>query len=58
MDQLEYYDNILCEYAESIFQKMASKKYGIKFCCEMNLVNLSIKKEKLELNLKSDCKLI
>ncbi len=45
----DYYEKILCNLSEAVFQKVASDKYGIQFCCETNLQKYRIKYELLKL---------
>lgn len=50
VENIESYNSLLCSYAEALFQKAASQRYGVDFCCQKNLDELSLKKEKVELN--------
>lgn len=49
-EQKNYYYKVNAEYAEAMFQKMASIRYGIDFCCTPDLTKWSIKKELLDMN--------
>lgn len=52
---INHFEEVNCQFSEAVFQKMATKRYGIQFCCENDLQSLIIKKELLRLNsLKSD----
>lgn len=48
--QIEYQDKVNAEFAEAVYQEMASTRYGIDFCCTPDLRKWSIKKELLDLN--------
>lgn len=37
------------EFAEAVYQQMASIRFGIKFCCAKDLNSLIIRKEQLSL---------
>lgn len=50
MASTESYNSTMCAFAEAMFQKMASDRYGIEFCCSLELESLKLEKEKLELN--------
>lgn len=50
----EYVEKISCDWSESLFQEAVSKRYGIKFCCQLDLDKLSIKKELLDLKMITD----
>lgn len=52
---IEYSDNINCKFSEAVYQKMASKRYGITFCCQTDLIKWMIKKQLLDLNSVKDC---
>lgn len=45
-----YNNKVNQKFAEAVYQKMVSKRYGIKFCCETDLKKWSIKKELIDLN--------
>lgn len=49
-EQIEYHDRINAEFAEAVYQEMASARYGIDFCCSPDLTKWTIKKELLDLN--------
>jgi hypothetical protein len=53
-EQKNYYYKVNAEYAEAMFQKMASIRYGIDFCCTPDLTKWSIKKELLDMNNNMD----
>ena len=48
-EQKNYYYKVNAEYAEAMFQKMASIRYGIDFCCTPDLTKWSIKKGLLDM---------
>ena len=48
--QIEYSDKVNVEFSEAIYQEMASIRYGVNFCCDLDLLKWSIKKELLDLN--------
>jgi len=48
--QLDYHHKVNSEFAEAVYQEMASARYGIEFCCSKDLDKWSIKKELLDLN--------
>jgi photosystem II stability/assembly factor-like uncharacterized protein len=57
----EYVEKISCDWSEALFQEATSRRYGIKFCCNLDLDKLSIKKELLNLKMITDpdaCKTI
>jgi len=33
VEQEEYHDKVHCTFAENMYQKMVTKRYGIEFCC-------------------------
>lgn len=45
----DYYESVLCNLSEAVFQKVASDRYGIEFCCEVDLQKYRIKYELLKL---------
>ena len=47
---IEYQEKVNCNFAESVYIMMATRRYGLKFCCDIDLQRWSIKKELLELN--------
>lgn len=47
---MQYSENINCQFAEALYQKAVSDRYGIQFCCEQDSKNIEIKKELLDLN--------
>jgi hypothetical protein len=49
-EQLQYSNKVNQEFAEAIYQEMASVRYGIDFCCKPDLIKWSIKKELLDFN--------
>lgn len=57
----EYVEKINCDWSEALFQQSASKRYGIAFCCELDLQKLDIKKQMLDFKMITDpeaCKTI
>ena len=50
IEQEQYHDQVNSEFAEVVYQKMASERYGIDFCCEADNPKWFIKKELLDLN--------
>ncbi len=48
MNSIDLYEKITCEFAEAVFQKAMSKKYGIQFCCEKDLLHFSLQKKLLD----------
>lgn len=50
VENIESYNKIMCKFAEAVYQKVASQRYGIDFCCSANLIDLSLQVEKLKLN--------
>ena len=52
-----YHDSINCKFSEAEYQKMASTRFGIEFCCELDLKKLEIAKELLNLNAIADTNL-
>ena len=49
-NQIEYQEKVNGEFAEAVYQEMASIRYGIDFCCSPDLSKWSIKKELLDSN--------
>ena len=45
----DYYDKVKCKLSEALYQHMASKRYGIDFCCELDLQKWEIKNEILDI---------
>lgn len=45
---IEYYEKINCEFADAVYNKAMSDRYGIEFCCEKDLQKLTIKKKLLD----------
>ena len=48
--KLEYDEKVENKFAEIIYQRMASKRFGIEFCCNEDNTRWEIKKELLRLN--------
>ena len=55
---IQHYTEIMCNFAEAVYQKMISKRYGIIFCCSKDLDELTLQKEKFELNLKRESDIV
>jgi len=49
-----YVEKINCDWSESLFQQVASKRYGIQFCCSQDFSGLDIKKQLLDLKMITD----
>jgi len=54
-EQIQYHDKVVCDFAEMMYKKMASIRYGVKFCCDKGAEASAfrqtlIKKEALDLN--------
>lgn len=47
---IEYHNRVNCSFAEAVYQKMATERYGIEFCCETDLQRYKVEKELLDLN--------
>ena len=45
----EYYSKVKCKLSEALYQHMASRRYGIEFCCELDLQKWEIKNEILDI---------
>lgn len=45
----DYIHKVNCTLAEAVFQQVASKRYGLEFCCAVDLNKWWIKKEMLDL---------
>lgn len=45
----EYYDKVKCKLSEALYQHMASRRFGIEFCCELDLQKWEIKNEILDI---------
>ena len=43
-------DDSACKFSEAYYQKMASRRYGVKFCCEQDLSKWGVLKELNDLN--------
>lgn len=50
----EYVEKVKCSYAEALYQEVVSERYGIEFCCEIDLRKYKIKHEDLKLRLITD----
>ncbi len=50
----EYVDKVNCAFAEAIYQRMASVRFGLNFCCEPDERKWTIKKELLDLKMLED----
>ena len=55
---IEHHDKINASFAESVYQQMVSKRYGMQFCCERDLKRDAIRKEQLDLSSKLDVDLV
>lgn len=47
-DNTEYYEKVNCEFANAVYNKAMSDRYGVEFCCEKDLQRLTIKKKLLD----------
>lgn len=47
----EYYENVMCNYAEWMYKDVLKKRYGISSCCDEELLKWEIKKELLDLDI-------
>ena len=54
---IRYSDKVNCTFSEALYQKMASERFGITFCCNDDLEKRMIDKELLDLNALKDCDL-
>ena len=54
IEDVQYHDNVNCKFSESLYQEMASERYGIAFCCETDKRKWALKKELLEFNQMKD----
>lgn len=50
----EYVEKVSCEFAETMYQEVASIRYGIQFCCERDYDKWVIKKQLLDLKAIED----
>lgn len=50
----EYVEKISCEWSEALFQQAAAKRYGIEFCCKIDLDALDIKKQLMDFKMITD----
>ena len=50
----QYFDRVKCRWSEAVYQYMASKRYGIEFCCETDLQKWEIKNEILDIEVTKD----
>ena len=50
----QYFDRVKCRWSEAVYQHMASKRYGIEFCCETDLQKWEIKNEILDIEVTKD----
>lgn len=46
---IDYIKKVSCNFAEAMFQHVASRRYGLKFCCETDMNKWWIKKQLLDL---------
>lgn len=51
---MEYIHKVECSFVDAVYQKMASRRYGIQFCCAVDLRKWTIKHELLQLELLFD----
>ena len=49
-DNNEYHDKINKKFSEAVYQKMAEKRFGVKFCCETDFDKWLIDQQLLTLN--------
>ena len=55
-EQEAYHDKVNSKFAELMYQKMATKRYGIEFCCKEENDKWLLRKELLDFNaLKDAC---
>lgn len=47
-DNTEYYEKVNCDFADAVYNKAMSDRYGVEFCCEKDLQRLTIKKKLLD----------
>lgn len=47
---IRYSNKVNCDFSETLYQKMASKRFGITFCCKKDFKKHVIDKELLMLN--------
>ena len=47
-DNTEYYEKVNCEFANAVYNKAISDRYGVEFCCEKDLTRSVIKKKLLD----------
>ena len=50
----EYVEKVSCNFAEALYQEVASIRYGIEFCCNEDAQKWAIKKELLDLKVLYD----
>ena len=50
----EVYDKTKCEWAETLYQKMISDRYGLEICCESDRIKWHIKNELISLSAIKD----
>lgn len=46
---IQHYNDVQCRFAELMYQRMMSKRYGISFCCEQEEKKVRVEKELLNL---------
>lgn len=51
---IEYVEKISCDYSEALYQEVITKRYGIKFCCSLDLDALDIKKQLMDFKMITD----
>lgn len=49
-EQEEYHDKVNSKFADYMYKKMASERYGLNFCCPNDSDKYSIKKELEDFN--------
>jgi hypothetical protein len=49
-EQIEYHDNVKKKFSEAYYQHMASKRFGLDFCCDTARELWELKNNLLNLN--------
>ena len=47
--EIEHYNSVQCRFADLMYQKMMSKRYGISFCCVQEEKKVRVERELLNL---------
>jgi hypothetical protein len=58
IQMIKHHTAVNVSFAEAAYQKMASVRFGVEFCCETDLAKDLIRKEQLDLSQRLDAHLV